>query len=227
MRKHLPAALAYVVCSALSASLVCAQTVDRLDPVVFERIAERHGVPADVLYALARTESGRTQKGEHKPWPWTLNIAGQGRYFNSRSEACSALRAALEDTRLIDVGVAQLNIRWNPELFGAGKRFSDPCAGLDPQHNLDAAAAILRSHFDDTGHWLTAVGRYHRPAGGEAAHYYARAVASRLAPRSSPSAYRSAGSSAASHSSPVPPQTAIAPTHWIAPVAMVWISSGD
>jgi hypothetical protein len=201
-----------------------ALAADQLTPALFQKVGDQHDVPADLLYAVARTESGRTFDGEHTPWPWTLNVAGLGSYFNSRAEACRALRVALEQTSLVDVGVAQLNVYWNPGLFSAGKRFSDPCVALDPHDNLDAAAAILRSHFDATGHWLTATGRYHRPAGGEAARRYAETVASHLKPHRNAEAQRSARSSILSNSGSA--QVQAATTRWVAPVAMVWISPG-
>lgn len=78
---------------------------------------------------------------------------------------------------MIDVGLGQLNIRWNPALFGSEGRFSDPCDALDPYDNLDATAALLRQRFDQDDHgnngdWGRAAGRYHRPAGGAPAQRY-------------------------------------------------------
>lgn len=223
MQKCVLVALSCAIYSALWVMPANALAVDQLPFTLFQKVGARHDVPADILYAVARTESGRAFDGEHTPWPWTLNVAGLGSYFNSRAEACRALQVALEQTSLVDVGVAQLNVYWNPGLFSAGKRFSDPCAALDPHDNLDAAAAILRSHFDATGHWLTATGRYHRPAGGEAARRYAETVASHLRPYRNAEALRSARPSILSHSGSTP---AAATTRWIAPVAMVWISPG-
>lgn len=151
-------------------------------PAAFQKTAARHGIPAEVLQAVARTESGRRikQTGQFRAWPWTLNVAGTGMVFETRAKACTALRQALRRTRIVDVGIAQLNVRWNPDLFGPGRRFPEPCDGLDPYANLDAAAARLRRHFEATGNWLTAAGRYHRPAGGAPAQRYAKAVAANL-----------------------------------------------
>ncbi len=201
------------------------QAAEQLPPAAFQEVAERHGVPADLFYALARQESGRSLSGEHKPWSWTLNVAGQGHYFDSRVQACTALRQALLETSLVDVGIAQLNVRWNPDLFGPSGRFADPCQGLDPYDNLDAAAAILRAHFDESGSWLTAVGRYHRPAGGAAATRYALAVAARL-PSPTGGSQAPSRHSILSQSAPAPAATRSSSTVWIEPVAMVWISPG-
>ncbi|WP_421705681.1 lytic transglycosylase domain-containing protein [Alloalcanivorax xenomutans] len=150
-------------------------------PPAYTAAALRHAVPPVVLYALAHTESGTALKIGKRPWPWTLNIAGQGYRYPNRTRACQALNQALKTTRGIDVGLGQLNIRWNPALFGSKGRFSDPCDALDPYDNLDATATLLRQRFDqdDQGNnnddWGSAAGRYHRPAGGAPARRYRRA----------------------------------------------------
>ncbi|MEQ9508975.1 transglycosylase SLT domain-containing protein [Alloalcanivorax xenomutans] len=149
-------------------------------PPAYTAAALRHTVPPVVLYALAHTESGTALNVGRRPWPWTLNIAGQGYRYPNRAQACHALNQALKTTRVIDVGLGQLNIRWNPDLFGSARRFSDPCDALDPYDNLDATAALLRQRFDQDDHgnngdWGRAAGRYHRPAGGEPARRYRRA----------------------------------------------------
>ncbi|MCE7509167.1 transglycosylase SLT domain-containing protein [Alloalcanivorax xenomutans] len=149
-------------------------------PPAYTAAALRHAVPPVVLYALAHTESGTALKVGKRPWPWTLNISGRGYRYPNRTQACQALNQALKTTRVIDVGLGQLNIRWNPALFGSEGRFSDPCDALDPYDNLDATAALLRQRFDQDDHgnngdWGRAAGRYHRPAGGAPAQRYRRA----------------------------------------------------
>ena len=60
-------------------------------PSGYRRVAQQAGVPADLLYAMALTESGsRVQQGI-RPWPWTLNIAGRGYRYSTRQDACMAL----------------------------------------------------------------------------------------------------------------------------------------
>ncbi|WP_193092069.1 lysozyme family protein [Halomonas colorata] len=140
-----------------------------------------HGVPPEILYAVALNESKVSLEQGVRPWPWTLNIAGKGYHFETRDEACDVLFRSVFDTQVIDVGIAQLNIRWQPQLFGAGNRFVDYCDALDPYANLEEAARLLRQHYDASGDWLIAAGRYHRPAGGEPAARYRRAIAANLA----------------------------------------------
>nr|WP_284041493.1 transglycosylase SLT domain-containing protein [Halomonas olivaria] len=150
-------------------------------PEAYAVAAETHSVPPDILYALALNESQVQLAHAIRPWPWTLNVAGTGYHFADRNSACEALYEALGRTRVVDVGIAQLNVRWQPQLFGAGNRFVDPCDALDPYANLEEAAGLLRQHYEESGDWLMAAGRYHRPAGGEAAARYRRGIAAQLA----------------------------------------------
>lgn len=140
-----------------------------------------HGVPPEILYAVALNESKVSLEQGVRPWPWTLNVAGKGYHFETREEACDVLFRSVFETQVIDVGIAQLNIRWQPQLFGAGNRFVDYCDALDPYANLEEAARLLRQHYDASGDWLIAAGRYHRPAGGEPAARYRRGIAANLA----------------------------------------------
>ncbi|OHZ00164.1 hypothetical protein [Salinicola sp. MIT1003] len=176
--RALKAALTGLV-TAVVASLAHAEQPDI--PSAYVVAAEDHGVPPAVLYAVASAESVVSLDAGRRPWPWTLNVAGKSMRFGDRTSACRALTDALKTTQIVDVGIAQLNVRWQPQLFGAGQRFADPCEGLDPYANLDEAAALIRGHFDDAGDWLIAAGRYHRPAGGRPAERYRSVVSEELA----------------------------------------------
>lgn len=147
-------------------------------PSAYVVAAADNGIPPEVLYAVASAESKTRLDAGVRPWPWTLNVAGKSMRFGDRQSACQALLDALETTQIVDVGIAQLNFRWQPQLFGQGRRFSDPCEGLNPYANLDEAARLLRQYHDEAGDWLVAAGRYHRPAGGKPAARY-RAIVSR------------------------------------------------
>lgn len=144
-------------------------------PPAYEFAGETAGVPAAVLYAVAVQESGIPLRRRLIPWPWTLNIAGVPERFLNRAQACRALRLALlrvPATR-VDAGLGQINVGFH------GGRVSDPCALLDPYRNLALTAVILSEQHSPGDHWLVAIGRYHRPAGGAAAEAYRRSVKSR------------------------------------------------
>lgn len=153
-----------------------ARTDTAVIPPAYVAAARANAVPPRVLYAVARAESGVSLPVGRRPWPWTLNVAGTAHRFKTRSRACRALRSALASTTVVDVGLGQLNVRWNPDLFGGAGRFSNPCSALDPYDNLDAAAKLLRDRYRGDGDWVAAAGRYHRPAGGAPAHRYRAAI---------------------------------------------------
>lgn len=162
--------LSLVAASLLLAGKATAASPDI--PAAYVVAAENNAIPPAVLYAVASTESLVSLDQGPRPWPWTLNVAGESMRFGDRASACAALVDALKETRLVDVGIAQLNYRWQPQLFGEGQRFADPCAGLDPYANLDEAANLIRKHYEISGDWVMAAGRYHRPAGGKPAARY-------------------------------------------------------
>jgi soluble lytic murein transglycosylase-like protein len=163
--------------SLLLLALLGSAQARELPPAAYQQIARQAGIPADVLYAIALQESALKLRSQLRPWPWTLNVAGQPRRFGNQHSACHALHQALatiSPTR-IDIGLAQINWGYHHQ------RFSSPCAALRPTLNLTVAAHLLREHHRHTGDWLLAAGRYHRPAGGTPATRYRAGVARHLA----------------------------------------------
>lgn len=160
----------------LVANLFAAVTVkaDELPPPAYQLAASTAQIPSEVLYAVALTESGLRIDGKIKPWPWTLNVAGKGRFFKTREDACIALNQVLKSVsaKRVDVGLGQINVGYH------GQKVNHPCDLLDPYLNLTIAADILKSHHRAGNDWLIAIGRYHRPAGGGPAKRY-RSVASK------------------------------------------------
>ena len=118
---------------------------------------QAQGLPADLLIAIGRVESGRRgPDGRVAPWPWSVNAAGQGYYLNSLPEAVSLVRS-LQDrgVRSIDVGCFQVNLMFHPEAFASLEE------GFDPAINARAAAAFLHQLRGLAQDWEDAVGRYH------------------------------------------------------------------
>lgn len=146
--------------------------VARTVPVGYRQVAQQAGVPADLLYAVALTESGTRVAQGVRPWPWTLNVAGTGYRYVTRAQACSALRRFMQTTshKRIDAGLGQINIGWN------GQHFATPCDALAPYPNLHVTAKLLRQHYDKWRSWHEAAGRYHHPAGGKPAQRYRQQV---------------------------------------------------
>ncbi|TNB81562.1 lytic transglycosylase domain-containing protein [Pseudomonas sp. Fig-3] len=153
---------------ALALTGVTVVQADVLPPPAYQLAAARAGIPVSVLFAIALQESGIPLRGHLMPWPWTLNVAGTPLRFASRDEACATLRVELtrHDPKRIDVGLGQTNLGYHPD------RYPSACDALDPRANLAVTAELLREHYVNTGDWVVAAGRYHRPAGGVPAARY-------------------------------------------------------
>lgn len=146
-------------------------------PPAYTLTANQVGVPAEVLFALARTESNTRLTIGYYPWPWTLNIKGKGYRYKTREEACAAITDAIKRHGVygVDIGLSQQN--WG---YVGKNWFTSPCAALEPLNNLLAAAQQLRKYHERTGDWITAAGMYHRPAGGKHAFKYVQKLCSHL-----------------------------------------------
>ena len=144
--------------SAVSLLLVLSLTPALAEvPAGYQQLAAKHGVPPAILYAVALTESGaKLTDNRFRPWPWTLNVEGEGHYFSTRRAAYTALTAHQNDGgRSIDIGLMQVNWRYHRA------RLRDAWQALDPYFNLDVGAQILRERYREHGDWWQAVGRYH------------------------------------------------------------------
>ncbi|HQV13644.1 MAG TPA: lytic transglycosylase domain-containing protein [Denitromonas sp.] len=97
----------------------------------WEQAAQRHGVPADLLYAIASVESGLNPKAVN--------------------------RSHLGRTGSYDIGLMQINSRHLPKLAGHGiteSRLYEPCT------NLDVGARMLSELFARRGLSWDSVGAY-------------------------------------------------------------------
>jgi len=133
-----------------SASQACRQAV---------AAAERaHGIPTHLLAAIARVESGRRDQssGTFNPWPWTINVDGQGIFYDTKLQAVAAattMRAGV--TKSIDVGCMQISLVHHPDAFATMEQ------AFDPFLNADYGARFLVQLFEKTGSWPKAVEYYH------------------------------------------------------------------
>ena len=149
---------------------------DESVPAGYRTIASEHGIPYTVLYAVALTESGKqvTAGDVYRPWPWTLNIAGRGYFFNSRLAAWQALTVSLQGgQRSVDIGLMQVNWRYHQERLGT------PWQALDPYFNLRVGAGILQECYTTRQDWWASVGCYHAPTHPLRADRYRRRVVTR------------------------------------------------
>lgn len=161
----LPSIMFFVVLTQPAAQ--AAQSV----PDGYRQIAEESGVPATLLYAIALTESGTTTTDIRRPWPWTLNIAGNGQWYPTRKQAWRALNGALaQGTRSIDIGLMQVNWHYHRARLGT------PWQALDPYHNLRTGARILSECHGKHRDWWASTGCYHAPSHPGRARLYQERV---------------------------------------------------
>ncbi|MBL4812496.1 MAG: transglycosylase SLT domain-containing protein [Rhodobacteraceae bacterium] len=158
-----------------SASLGAADPSDICDAAA-RSAAQQTGVPVSVLYAISRTETGRGSGNDLRPWPWTVNVEGEGRWFDSRSEALQwALERQATGSRSFDIGCFQINHRWH------GEHFASVDAMFDPLENALYAAGFLSDLHRELGDWTKAAGAYHSRTEVYAARYRRRFSAIRAA----------------------------------------------
>ncbi|MFQ8431118.1 hypothetical protein [Amaricoccus sp. W119] len=118
--------------------------------------ARRGGVPVEVLYAVALTETGRKSNGRVRPYPWAINREGKGHWFKTREEATAFGRESLAAGRKsFDVGCVQINYRWHGHAFPSLEDM------FDPQWTATYAAQFLRNLYEERGSWSEAAGAYH------------------------------------------------------------------
>lgn len=134
------------------------------------RAAERHGVPAGILYSVGLAETGR--KGSLQPN--ALNIAGKAVFAGSPEEAARLAEAARSrGVKLVDVGCMQINRHFH------GKEFASLGDMLDPRQNVDYAARFLARLHARHETWSMAVARYHAGPNNDPAQkrYVCRVIA--------------------------------------------------
>lgn len=116
------------------------------------RAAERHQVPAGILYAVGLTETGN--KGSLHPN--ALNIEGRAVFASSREAAIREFeQASRAGRKLIDLGCMQINHHYH------GQHFNSLNQMLEPRLNVDYAARFLVKLKERHGSWSMAVARYH------------------------------------------------------------------
>lgn len=134
--------------------------------------ARRHGLPVNILYAVALTESGSSGALQ----PFALNVDGVGLSPQSLEVALAAVKAAeARGARFIDIGCMQVNRRFH------GQAFSSLSAMFEPRANVDYAARFLKELRAREGSWTMAVARYNAgPGNAPAQKKYVCAVIGRM-----------------------------------------------
>ncbi len=140
-----------VIPPALSADNVSRNLSDDLSSpclVAIQKYGIPQGVPAKVLYGIAKTESGFR--------PWALNVRGHSWIGKSRARLKHKIIALQKaGYKSFDVGCMQINYRWH------GDRFETMDHMIDPNHNVYHASKFLLDLYREFGTWSKAVAAYH------------------------------------------------------------------
>lgn len=154
--------------------------------------AQKWDVPERIMLAITRVETGRAQEGQILPWPWTINLAGKGYWFDSQAQAIAFAEATQAvGNNNFDVGCFQVNLNWH------GNAFDSLAAAFDPDRNADYAAEFLSRLYRESGSWLDAAAAYHSKTPEYAEAYIAklepilRDLMAAPAQRAEPVVYRS------------------------------------
>lgn len=129
-------------------------------------VAEKWDVPPQVMLAITRVETGQFRDDKLRPWPWTINQAGNGQWFATAAEAIAAVEPALQaGATNIDIGCFQLNVHWHSKAFSSLEEMFDPVA------NAAYAAQFLAELHARKGNWVDAVAAYHSESPERASAY--------------------------------------------------------
>lgn len=136
-----------------------------------QRAEKKYKIPRGLLLAIAMNESGKNGK----PWPWALNVGGEGIYPGSYEEAVRYLRNADGKVRRdVAVGCMQIYTAYHAHKFSAVEWL------LHPEYNVAYAANLLRKLYLTHGNWTEAVAYYHASTNKRAQYDYVCNVFRRL-----------------------------------------------
>jgi hypothetical protein len=119
---------------------------------------QSQNLPAGLLTAIGRIESGRwnPQLRRIVPWPWAIDVAGNGVLPDSKDAAVATVEAQrASGQRNIDVGCFQISLLHHPDAFASAEQ------AFDPRANAQYAARFLNELRARLGSWEQAVAAYH------------------------------------------------------------------
>ena len=118
---------------------------------------EKKDLPAGLLSSISNVEAGRVIGNNPKRgWPWTVNHAGEGLFFENKSEAIQYVKRYLKlgDVNM-DVGCMQISLKWHSDNFSTLEE------AFDPVININYAADFLKKLFSIHKDWNLAIKHYH------------------------------------------------------------------
>ena len=149
---------------ALAVAVIIASAAVHAEPMLPEVVCAsaaaaaelKFGLPAGLLLAIGKIESGRASSLGRMPWPWSINAEGADLISNSAEGSIAQVRALqARGVRSIDAGCFQINLQYHPQAFTSLEQAFDPVA------NARYAAEFLTSLHQRSGDWGAAVASYH------------------------------------------------------------------
>ncbi len=118
---------------------------------------EKKDFPAGILSSISNVEAGRIIGNNPKRgWPWTVNHAGEGLFFENKSEAIQYVKRYLKQGDVnMDVGCMQISLKWHSDNFDTLEQ------AFDPVVNINYAADFLKKLFSIHKDWNLAIKHYH------------------------------------------------------------------
>ena len=146
--------------------------------------ARTKDIPETLLPAISRVESGRLDPatGRVRAWPWTINVEGNGTFFDTKEDAVAAVKAIqARGQRSVDVGCMQVNLFYHPTAF------ADLDAAFDPPTNAAYAVKFLTALHGQTKDWSLATALYHSAEQDRGEDYQRRVFGRVVTPMGPPS----------------------------------------
>lgn len=127
-----------------------------------QQVERGQHIPEGFLSAMSRVESGKIDTdGSILAWPWTVNAAGIGHHYASKTEAIEAVGLFRQQGIVsIDVGCMQVNLQQHPDAFANLEM------AFDPVRNAYYAGQFLLQLYTKTGSWPHAAAAYHSQTPG-------------------------------------------------------------
>jgi soluble lytic murein transglycosylase-like protein len=138
-------------------------------------IAEReYALPPGILTAIGEVETGRLDPASRilRPWPWSVNAAGEGTMLPTAEAAMARVQALQQrGVQSIDVGCFQVNLLYHPDAFPTLQ------AAFDPPTNALYAGQFLAALHQRVGNWDAAIMAYHSAVADRGAPYRDKVLA--------------------------------------------------
>jgi len=120
-----------------------------------EKYGKEFNLPYKLLTSISLVESGLKKNDKFISWPWTLNVSGKSKFFETKEQALDYLIKNIKKKKNIDVGCMQISTKYHINEF---KNLNNI---LDPDHNVKYAAKFLKSLYKKHKRWNEAISRYH------------------------------------------------------------------